>query len=127
MFTTLIIVLVAVLSFAAGRASARPKTPLRDKRGRFVKAPAPRRWTMPTLQLPAFGPQHLAVLAAALAGVRLASMCPAAWMPLAVRLPMPIGVGIARRIITPTRSSRSYRTDLARGQTTSSIWEDWAW
>ena len=126
MLFTLVLVIVALLSFAAGRATARPKTPTRDKRGRFVKAPAPRRFTLPTIQLPAFGPQHLAVLAAALAGVLLASMCPAAFAPVAVLLPMPIGVGIARRIITPTRSVRSYRTDLARGQTTSSIWEDWA-
>lgn len=128
MFTVLLVVLVSLLSFCAGRATARPRTPKRDARGRFIKAPASRRFTLPTLPaMPQFGPQHLAVLAAALAGVLLASMAPAVLAPVAFLLPLPIGVAVGRRVITPTRSRRNYATDLARGQTTATMWEDWAW
>ncbi len=126
MLSFLLVVIVGVLSFCAGRASAQPTPRKRDKRGRFIKAPPPRRWTMPTLRLPDIGPQHLAVFGAACIGVGLAMSLPVAMAPVAVLAPLPLGVAMGRRIITPTRSVRSYRTDLARGQTTSSIWEDWA-
>jgi hypothetical protein len=127
MLSFLLIVIVAVLSFLAGRASARPTPRKRDKRGRFVKAAPPRKLSVPTLRLPDIGPQHLAVFGAACLGIGLAMAVPVAMAPVAMLAPLPVGVAMGRRIITPTRSSRCYRTDLARGPATAaSMWEDWA-
>lgn len=126
MLSFLLVVLVGVLSFLAGRASARP-TPRRDKRGRFIKVPPPRRFAMPTIQLPTFGPQHLAVFGAALIGVGLAMALPVALAPIAMLAPLPAGVALGRRIITPTRSNLSWsHLPLTTLDPAAKMWEDWS-
>ncbi len=127
MFPALIVVIVAVLSFLAGRASARPTPRKRDKRGRFVKATPPRKFTLPTIPLPQFGPQHLAVFGAACIGVGLAMAVPVAMAPVAILAPLPVGVAMGRRIITPTRSNLSWhQLPLTVLDPTEKMWEDWS-
>jgi len=125
MFSVILIVIVGVLAFLAGRASARPTPRKRDKRGRFIKAEPPRKFTMPTL--PDLGPQHLAVFGAACLGIGLAMAVPVAMAPVAMLAPLPVGVAMGRRIITPTKSNLSWsHLPLTTLDPTDTMWEDWS-
>lgn len=146
MATFLLIVIVGVLSFIAGRASA-PSAPARDKRGRFVKR-QPFAWTKPKLPtlaevrawlptpptwaevragMPTPGPQHVVVLGAVALGIILALTVPPALAPFVALAPLPLGVALGVDIITPKKSNQSWaHLPLSAGWDPSTIMlDDW--
>lgn len=144
MLTTLVIVIVALISFVAGRATA-TSAPKRDKRGRFVKR-KPFAWPKPptasavraSMRAPltreqvieavrALGPQHAVVLGAVALGIILALAVPPALAPFTALAPLPLGVAWGVSIITPKKSNQSWaHLPLSAGWDPSTIMlDDW--
>ena len=130
MATFLFIVIIAILSFVAGRASA-PSLPKRDKRGRFVKRKKTR-IVMPTVAevrawLPTPGPQHAAVIGAVALGIVLALTVPPALAPFVALAPLPLGVALGVDIITPKKSNQSWAhlPLSAAWDPTDIMWAEW--
>jgi len=125
MLTFILCVLSAACAFYLGRATA-PRLPQRDAKGRFVKSKkkARRPLTLPNVDV---GPQHLAVLSAAVLGIGLAALCPAALAPFAALAPLPLGVAWGRDIITPKKSNQSWShlPLSAAWDPAEKMWEDW--
>jgi len=126
MLTIILCVITAACAFYLGRVTA-PRLPKRDAKGRFLPTKRKKEKVRRPLTLPDVGPQHLAVLSAAVLGIGLASLCPAALAPFAALAPLPLGVAWGRDIITPKKSNQSWShlPLSAAWDPAEKMWEDW--